>query len=161
MFARQAATSGERTCYRHHDGEGWRAVSWRQVLEGTLAVAVHLLDEGVEPGERVSILSENRLEWVICDMAIQVVGGVTVPIYPTIPTRTARNILEHSGSRLVFVAGPEDQSRLAPQRALRMDTRVPGWMAETPTPEALAEVQARTEALRPPTAPPSTTRRAG
>ena len=130
MFARQVETLADRTCIRHHDGQDWRSVSWSQMRDRTLAVAAHLLDEGVEPGERISILSENRLEWVVCDLAIQMVGGVTVPIYPTVPTRTARTILEHSGARLVFVADTEDQARLAPQRVIRMDTRVPAWMAE-------------------------------
>jgi long-chain acyl-CoA synthetase len=149
MFARQAAGLEQRTYVRHHDGGDWRAVSWSQMREWAQRVAVHLLDAGVEPGDRSAILAENRLEWLVCDLAIQMVGGVTVPIYPTVPTRTVQHILDHSGSRMVFVANDEDRARLAPHRAIRMDTEVSEWMAEDQAAEALAWVQARAEAVRP------------
>jgi long-chain acyl-CoA synthetase len=149
MFARQAASLEQRTYVRYHDGDDWRPVSWSQMREWAQRVAVHLLDAGVEPGDRSAILAENRLEWLVCDLAIQMVGGVTVPIYPTVPTRTVQHVLDHSGSRMVFVASEEDQARLAPHRAIRMDTEVSEWMAEATAAEALAWVQARAEAVRP------------
>jgi long-chain acyl-CoA synthetase len=149
MFARQAANLEQRIYARYHDGREWRTVSWGQMRERALRVAVHLLDEGIEPGDRIAILSENRLEWLVCDLAIQMAGGVTVPIYPTAPTRMVQHVLDHSGSRLVFVAGQDDQARLAPRRTLRMDAEVAGWMAEDSAAEALAWVQARSEAVRP------------
>jgi long-chain acyl-CoA synthetase len=117
--------------------------------ERSLRVAVHLLEEGVAPGDRVGILAENRLEWLVCDLAIQMLGAAAVPIYPSSSTHTVREILDHSGARLVFVASEADQARVAPLRSVRMDGEASGWMTETPATEALALIQARAEAVRP------------
>ena len=50
-----------------------------------LAVASALVDTGVTAGDTVVLMSENRVEWIYCDLAIQSLGAVTVPIYPSSP----------------------------------------------------------------------------
>ena len=75
VFLRQVARLGDRTLVRHHDGEGWRAVSWEGMRDLALRVAARLVSEGVNAGDRVVIMSGNRLEWLYCDMAIQAAGA--------------------------------------------------------------------------------------
>jgi len=71
---------------------------------------------GLEPGDRVAIVSESRPEWVMADFAILRAGGVTVPIYPTLAPVQAGNILNDSGARLAFVS---DRVQLAKLQEIR------------------------------------------
>jgi long-chain acyl-CoA synthetase len=61
----------------------WRDVTCRQAADEIRSAALGLIAQGVEPGDRVAILSATRYEWVILDYAILAVGAVTVPIYET------------------------------------------------------------------------------
>ena len=69
---------------------------------------------GVEPGDRVAILSDSRPEWVIADLAALTAGAVTAPIYPTLPAAQVRYILADSGARVAVVA---DATQAAKVRA--------------------------------------------
>ncbi len=68
------------------------------------------MDLGIGPGERVAILSHNRVEWHLADIGALANGSVTVPIYPTSSAEQVRYILDHCGARLCFV---EDDDLLA------------------------------------------------
>ena len=70
---------------------------------------------GVEPGDRVAILSDSRPEWVIADLAALTAGAVTAPIYPTLPAAQVRYILADSGARVAVVA---DETQAAKVRAV-------------------------------------------
>ena len=70
---------------------------------------------GVEPGDRVAILSDSRPEWLIADLAALTAGAVTAPIYPTLPEGQVRYILADSGARVVVVA---DETQAAKVRAV-------------------------------------------
>ena len=70
---------------------------------------------GVEPGDRVAILSDSRPEWVVADLAALTAGAVTAPIYPTLPEAQVRYILADSGARVVVVA---DETQAAKVRAV-------------------------------------------
>ncbi len=64
------------------DGE-WRNVSYAEVRDIASEIALGLIDLGLEPGDRVCILSQTRPEWTYCDFAVSSAGGVVVPIYAT------------------------------------------------------------------------------
>src|SRR6266700_5788203 len=148
LFFRQAARLGDRTLVRHHDGAGWRGLSWSRFRDLTLRVAARLVREGVAPGDRVVIMSENRVEWLYCDLAIQAAGAVTVPIYPSTPAKMAQAIAEDAGARLALVSD-ELADRLHLDRVARFDADLPGWVEAEPDPELLVEVESRAAALRP------------
>jgi long-chain acyl-CoA synthetase len=86
-------------------GGDWRNISGRTFSERVAHVALGLDDIGVRRGDRVALLSENRPEWSIVDLAILSVGAVNVPIYTTQAVEQVRFILEDSGARLLFVSG--------------------------------------------------------
>ncbi|PYP32735.1 MAG: long-chain fatty acid--CoA ligase, partial [Gemmatimonadetes bacterium] len=65
----------------------WVALTHREVEERVRAVSLGLRELGVRPGDRVSILSENRPEWAIADYACLCARAADVPIYPTLPAK--------------------------------------------------------------------------
>jgi len=71
-------------------------------------MATVLRDQGLEPGDRVGIISRNCAHWVLADMAIILAGLVSVPVYPTANAKTVRKIVEHSGTRVLFVGKTDD-----------------------------------------------------
>lgn len=80
-----------------------RHFTWREVMDEVRRMAAHLLHLGYEPGSRIAILSKNTAHWLLSDFAIWMAGHVSVPLYPTLAAGTVRQILEHSGARLLFV----------------------------------------------------------
>jgi long-chain acyl-CoA synthetase len=148
LFFRQAARFGDRTLVRDHDGEGWRPHSWSTTAENAQRVAARLVGEGVQAGDRVGIMAENRVEWLYCDLAIQTVGAVSVPIYPSTPARMAQVIAQDAGARVAFVAD-DLRDRLRLDRLVAFDADLPAWVGAEADPELLAEVEARAAAVAP------------
>ena len=85
---------------------GGRSVNdytWAQVLDQSSRMAAHLKAQGIAPGDRVALISKNSAHWMMSDFAIWMSGGVSVPLYPTLAPNTIRQILDHSGAKLLFV----------------------------------------------------------
>jgi len=91
------------------DGAAWRTVSHAELAARVEALARGLLALGVEPGDRVAILSRTRAEWTCADLAILAAGAVVVPVYETSSPEETRYVLEHAGARAVFC---EDAERM-------------------------------------------------
>jgi len=85
VFFRQAARYGDRALVHFQSGDQWKVHSWNDAQRNVLAVASGLIDAGVRAGDSVILISENRVEWICCDWAIQSIGAITVPIYPNSP----------------------------------------------------------------------------
>jgi long-chain acyl-CoA synthetase len=77
--------------------------TWAQVMDQARRVAAWLKAQGIQPGDRVAMLSKNTAHWLMTDYAIWMAGGVSVPLYPTLAPGTIRQILEHSEAKLLFV----------------------------------------------------------
>ena len=82
-------------------GDGWDDVTAAEFLAEVSGVAKGLVAAGIEPGDRVAIISRTRYEWTLLDYAIWFAGAVTVPIYETSSTEQIRWILSDSGARAV------------------------------------------------------------
>ncbi len=82
----------------------YEAINWDQVSEDVHHLAAFLIERGVEPGDRVGILSENRYEWALVDLALQLIGGINVSIYTTLPAGQCEYILQDSEAKLFFVS---------------------------------------------------------
>ena len=148
LFFRQAARYGDRTLIRFHEDGSWRGLSWSRMRELVGRVAARLVAEGVQAGDRVVLMSENRVEWLYCDLAIQTAGAVTVPIYPSTPPRAAQGIAEDAGARVAFVAD-ELGEPLHLDRLIRLGADLPAWVESEPDPELAAEVESRAAAVQP------------
>lgn len=83
----------------------WLRISGEAFIARVRAVALGLSSLGVRKGDRVALLSENRPDWSVVDLAILSLGAVNVPIYTTQAPDQVRFILEDSGARLLFISG--------------------------------------------------------
>ncbi len=89
--------------WRKSEGQ-WRPLSWTQTAGQIETLARGLVAAGVKPGDRVLLVSENRPEWLIADLAIMAAGGITVPAYTTNTVGDHRHLLNNSGARLAIVS---------------------------------------------------------
>lgn len=106
MFFDQAAHFGDRPFLWDKRGNGWRSRSWKEAEKEVTALARGLLGLGVEPGDRIGLISENRPEWLIADIAIMAVGGITVPAYTTNSEDDHGYVLYDSGAKGLIVSTP-------------------------------------------------------
>ncbi len=97
----------QRTALRFKKYGLWHDVSWERYQADVERLACGLLELGLAQGDRVAIIGENCYEWLQADLAIQCCGGVAVGLYTTNSWEQCRFILEHSGSRYLFVQNAE------------------------------------------------------
>jgi len=85
------------------DGE-WRSISYEEAARQVCLIAEKLREMGLQPGDRVMIVSENRPEWCIADLAIMAAGCITTPAYTTNTEGDHCHVLDDSGARAVIVS---------------------------------------------------------
>ncbi len=136
----------DRVMLARREGE-WLPISSRQFYQSVAGVARALRRLGVHKGDRISILSENRAEWVIADFASFQLGAVVVPIYSTLTAQQTAYILCDSGAKVVAVSTEQQLNKFlsikdqtAVQHVLVMDpvdapstVRMGRLMGEGPT----------------------------
>jgi long-chain acyl-CoA synthetase len=98
---------------RHKKDGAWRAISSAEFRRAVEELSLGLRALGVEPGDRVAILSENRPEWAFADLATLALAAVDVPIYPSCTADQVLYILKDSGSRAVFVSSAAQAAKVA------------------------------------------------
>jgi long-chain acyl-CoA synthetase len=104
MFFEQAGRRGEKPfMWAKRDGS-YQPVSWAEAARNIRCLALGLRSLGIGRGERVALVSENRPEWIIADLAIMSAGAVMVPAYVTNTVEDHRHILANSGARAVIVS---------------------------------------------------------
>ncbi|ODR25589.1 AMP-dependent synthetase/ligase [Mycolicibacterium porcinum] len=97
-----AADSPDHVIFRRLVDGAWTDVTCAEAADQIRSVALGLIAEGIQPGDRVAILSATRYEWPIIDFAILSVGAVTVPIYETSSAEQVRFVLDNSAAKIVF-----------------------------------------------------------
>lgn len=102
MFLDRVTASPDREAFRSPDGAQWTSLSWAQTKDRVWAVGAGLLALGVEPEQRVSIASSTRIEWILADLAINVVGAATTTIYPATAPEDVSYILVDSETTVAF-----------------------------------------------------------
>jgi long-chain acyl-CoA synthetase len=103
FFARADDLGDKPMLWAKRDGE-WQAITWTEAALQVCAAAEALRALGLNDGDRVVLVSENRPEWCLADLAIMAAGCVTVPAYTTNTERDHLHILENSGARAVIVS---------------------------------------------------------
>lgn len=88
---------------RKVDGK-WLPISYQQLYERVRDTSLGLRALGLQRGDRIALLSENRPEWAICDYAALALGATDVPVYPTLPAKQVQYILRDSGAVAVMVS---------------------------------------------------------
>jgi long-chain acyl-CoA synthetase len=104
MFFGQAEQFGERPFLWRRANKRWTSLSWREVADRVNLLARGLQAIGLEPGDRVMLLSENRPEWLIADLATMAAGAICVPAYTTNLVADNLHQLNNSRARVVIVS---------------------------------------------------------
>ena len=112
MLRSKAAKFQERPALRYRYEGKFITLTYGAFYERVLMVARGLKKLRVKPGETVAILSENRAGWVMADMGILSIGGLTVPIYPSNTPEQVQYVLNHCEARIIFVSSKVQYSKL-------------------------------------------------
>jgi len=120
LFLRRADELGEKPMLSAKRGGAWSDISWNEAARQVCLIAEGLRALGLQAGDRVMLVSENRPEWCLADLAIMAAGCVTVPTYTTNTERDHIHILENSGAAAVIVSSGKLAGVLLPA-VLRSD----------------------------------------
>lgn len=91
-----------------------KEITWSAGLDQARRMATYLKELGFPKGSNIALFSKNSAWWMLADLAIWMAGHVSVPLYPTLTPQTIRQILDHSGSKLIFVGKLDGFAEMEP-----------------------------------------------
>jgi len=112
LFQSQAETLGDSTLYLVKREGAYQPISWQTVRRDVETLAAALIARGVQPGDRVAILSENRYEWVVADLAILHAGAVSVTLHFPLTPEQVEEQLRDSESCAIFVSTAQQAQKV-------------------------------------------------
>jgi long-chain acyl-CoA synthetase len=104
LHRRQAQRLGPRPALRFQRHGIWHDVTWEQYRAESIAAAAALIESGVAPGDRVGLVAENSVDWLIADMAILAAGAVNVPPHAPLTARQIHFQLDDAEVSFLFVS---------------------------------------------------------
>jgi long-chain acyl-CoA synthetase len=104
LFLKSVERHPKPNTFLYKCGGRYQGLSSQEVLEQVAALGSALARRSIDPGDRVALLAENRVEWALTDYAVLGIGGVLVPIYPTLLEPDLEFILRDSGSKGIVVS---------------------------------------------------------
>jgi long-chain acyl-CoA synthetase len=117
LLATRVQETPDREAYRYPVGEEWRSMTWRQAGERVKAIAAGLLSLGLHREERVGILANTRIEWLLTDLGILAAGGATTTVYPSSTSEDCAYILADSDTKYCFIEDASQLKKLAAHKA--------------------------------------------
>ena len=114
MFFSKADELVDKPLFWGKSNDGWKSITWSESRSDISALATGLISIGVKPGDRVVLISENRPEWPIADLAIMSAGAFTVPAYTTNTIDDNIHILNDSGAEVVIVSSQKLAENVIP-----------------------------------------------
>jgi len=117
LFRQVVKERGEQVAMREKSLGIWRSITWREYGDGVRRVALGLVALGLRPGDVVSIVADNRPEWLYADLGTISAGGVTNGIYTTDSPRQVEYIVNDSGTRFFFAENEEQLDKILEVRA--------------------------------------------
>ena len=123
LFKARCKALGRRTVHREKDLGIWKSYSWDDYWDHAKWIGMALRKLGLKRGEAVSILSEDRREWLYFDMGIQAVGGICSGVYTTDSAKQLSYLINNSDSRFLIVENEEQLDKY-----LQIEDEVPGLL---------------------------------
>jgi len=114
MFFTRAREKGDKPFLWHKAGGAWQPTSWAEAARQVASLATAFQTLGLKHGDRIMLVSENRPEFCITDLAIMAAGCVTVPTYTTNTERDHQHIIENSGACAIIVSNTRLAKTLLP-----------------------------------------------
>ncbi len=157
IFLEAVTTHRRPDQFMRKTAHGWETIAAERALGDVESLALALRERGIARGDRVALLSENRYEWAVTDLAVLGLGAVTVPIYPTLTAAQFRALLENSEAKVLVVStlAQLEKARIAAAglpfvRALVcMDPLPPGGPADEQALHTLLERGSARRAVQP------------
>jgi long-chain acyl-CoA synthetase len=120
MFLNRCKQNPNRPAFYTKEGSEWKSVLWKDYLELVRNISLGLVQLGVNPKDRVCIVSNTRIEWAATDVAIMSAKAVTVPVYASNTAEESAYIIDHCDAKIVFV---EDRKQL--EKILSIKAKIP------------------------------------
>lgn len=111
VFERMSGRGDETVVLWNSAGE-WKPITSRQFYGRVRAMVEALKSWGIQPGDRVALLSENRWEWPVADFAVLAMGAVDVPLYQTLTPEQMGFMLENAGAKVIIVSTKEQYEKV-------------------------------------------------
>jgi len=121
LFVSSAEKNRDRNAFNYYDGS-WNAVTYRDLLRYTRAIASYLIGLGIKPGDRMAIISENRYEWCATYLAILMAGGTAVPLDAQLGEGEIRTLVSDSGAVLLFHSNRTGQNVKVSVKSVNFDS---------------------------------------
>ena len=121
LFWDRVTTKADKVAMREKDRGVWKAYTWGEYGARAKAIGMGLIALGLEPGERVAILSDNNKEWLFSDLGVLCAGGVSTGIYPTDSPAQVEYLVNDSGTKFLLVENEEQLDKI-----LAVRERTPG-----------------------------------
>ena len=115
---------GERAAFRFKRADVWNGLTWSQADRAAREIAAGLCSLGLARGERVAIVCQTRLEWVLCDVAVAMAGLVSVPIYPSSTSEQCAFVIMDSGASAAIAENQQQVAKLVSLLAKRPELRI-------------------------------------
>jgi long-chain acyl-CoA synthetase len=116
LFRRIAVAANPRTVLWEDELGQWQPISSDQIYQRVRALAQVFLGWGVQKGDRIALIAENRWEWAVTDFATLAIGAVDVPIYPTLTGEQEAVLLRDAGCRIAVVSTRQQFEKLSAVR---------------------------------------------
>jgi len=114
MFFHWAARKANKPFLWIRKDKDWAALTWGETAQRVRHLARGLNALGIQAGDRVALIAENRPEWAIADLAIMASGAITVPAYTTFTTEDYRHVLSNSGAKALILSSNALAQRVMP-----------------------------------------------
>ena len=121
------AARGEETVAQWQSEGQWKPITAKQIYGRVRAIAEQLRSWGIQPGDRVALVGENRWEWPVVDFAVLAIGAADVPLYQTLTPEQMGYILNNSGAKAIFVSTKEQYEKLTKAGDLHSIEHVVVW----------------------------------
>ncbi len=116
LLSDRAMRRGDKVYIRYRRNDEEFAITWKQFADQTFQIARHLLDQGVHRGDRIGMISENRAEMYMFELAAMVMGAVTVPVFAGYLPQQVAYILDRARPRYVVVSGKHQLDKIERDR---------------------------------------------
>lgn len=133
LFCRVAAAGNPRAVLWQDARGQWQPLSSDQIYQRVHALARTFIEWGVQKGDRIALVSENRWEWAVTDFAVLAIGAADVPVYPTLTGPQIADLMLDAGCRIAVVSTAQQFEKLRPVREQTGVKQI--VMMDSPAPE--------------------------
>ncbi len=112
MFLNTVKANGSKTALMNKVEGEYQGFTYQEFGDRVRHLALGLASLGVKKGDRIALLSENRPEWAISDLAILSLGAINVPIYPSLVSKQIEYILNDSEAKIIITSTPDQTGKI-------------------------------------------------